>query len=92
MAEEDDAAQAELEHFARTLLRLGRALPAARVTFLLDHLERHPLGVHNRTVAERVERALDALPDTPLRASLAGRYRALRDPHLPPIATDASRC
>jgi hypothetical protein len=92
MAAEDPSKQAELEHFAYTLLRLGRALPAARVTFLLEHLERHPLGAHNRHAAERLERALDALPDTPLRAALTGRYRALRDPLLPPIASEAPRC
>jgi len=81
----DDALNAENEFYHLTLQRLGRALPGARVTFLLDYLERHPLGAHNRSVAERLERALEGLPDTPLRAGLAGRYRALRDPLLPPL-------
>ena len=96
MAAGDDAKRAESESenrdYVSTLQRLSRALPGARVTFLLAYLERHPLGAHNRHVAERLERALMALPDTPLRATLTQRYRALRDPLLPPIASEAPRC
>ena len=86
MAVGDDAVHAENDFYLLTLQRLGRALPGARVTFLLDYLERHPLGAHNRNVAERLERSLEGLPDTPLRAGLTGRYRALRDPLLPPLS------
>ena len=85
MAIGDDALLAEHRFYHLTLQRLGRALPGARVTYLLDYLERHPLGAHNRLVAERLERALEGLPDTPLRAGLVVRYRALRDPLLPPL-------
>ncbi|MCA9534393.1 MAG: hypothetical protein KC593_11960 [Myxococcales bacterium] len=86
MAVGDDEREAENAYYVYTLQRLGRALPGARVTFLLDYLQRHPAGAHNRHVAERLERALDALPDTPLRAGLTHRYRALRDPLLPPLS------
>jgi len=92
MAAGHDAKRAENDFYAFTLQRLGRALPAAKVMFLLEYLEQHPLGAHNRHVAERLERALLTLPDTPLRAALTGRYRGLRDPLLPPIASEAPRC
>ena len=54
MAVGDAAVHAENDFYLLTLQRLGRALPGARVTFLLDYLERHPRGIHQ----EQAEAAL----------------------------------
>ncbi len=75
----------ERELYARTLRGLASALPGARVTQLLAYLEAYPLGVYNRDVTERAERALDSLPDTPMRALLWTRLHSLRDPYLPAL-------
>ena len=75
MAVGDDEQQAENAYYVYTLQRLGRALPGARVTFLLEYLERHPVGAHNRHVAERLERAMGD------RTWLRSRSRRLVDEH-----------
>ncbi len=56
-----------------------------RIERLFAYLQLFPTGAHNRKAASQIEELLESVSRIEHRTELRRRYRALRDPYLPPV-------